>query len=350
MSMLHAGTAAFAAALCLLPLSPAFAASGITSPGAGQAVTAHTVLPLRAVVEGPAAGPSELSLLAPGADTAEVVAVSSDPDGGELAYDLDTACASVVCPEPAPGANGTWTLRLSGAAEDERTFVLRIRPAVPAEVAADPAESGVRIRWRQGDEPDLRGYRVESGKGAVVRDRIGLDACDAERRCSVEVPEGAGSWTVRAFRATCPDCRDLLASPPSEPVRVQGEDGLLDVPVAQPSAAPQPTSAAPQRRPDQRGAFLGAFGSSRPAVRVPLPRGQAALPALPQAPGAVDQELGYGEQEVVVREPRQPLNRAQDAVGAALGSGDRWRLIGLSVLMIGGSLWLRRWARRIVAD
>lgn len=347
MSRPRACSAALAAGLLLLPAAPAAAASGITSPGAGQVVAADAVVPLRAVVDGPASEPSELSLLAPGASAAEVVAVSTSPDGGELAYDLDTSCVTGVCAGRVPAANGTWTLRLSGAAEDERTFVLRIPPAAPVDVDAARSEAGVRVRWQQGDEPDLRAYRVEDASGRVVRDRIGLDACDAERFCSVEVPEAAGAWSVRAFRATCPDCTDLLASPPSAEV---GAEDVVPVQVAevQPSVAPRKAPAA--RRPDQRGAFLGAFGRTRPAAQAAPAPARAMPPAPPTTAGEYGADLGYGGREVLVAEPRAPLSGAQEAVGSVLGTGERVRLLVLSALMVGGSLWLRRWTRQLVAE
>lgn len=348
MSAVRACSAALVAALVLLPVLPAAAASGITSPGAGEVVTAHAVVPLRAVVEGPDAEPSELSLRAPGASTADVVAVSTSPDGGELAHDLDTACAAAACVGSAPAANGTWTLTLSGAAEDARTFVLRIPPAAPVEVRADRSERGVTVRWQQGDEPDLRGFRVEDASGRLVRDRVALDACDAERFCSAEVPETSGPWAVRALRATCPDCRDLLVSPPSDLVQAEGVGPVEAAAVPPAPAGGQP--AQPQR-PGQADAFRSAFGSGRPVVQPPAPPpGRAVLPALPQDLGEYGSELGYQERELVVAEPRAPLSRAQEAVTSALLTGERVRLLVLSALMVGGSLWLRRWARRVIAD
>lgn len=341
--------AALTAGLLLLPAAPASAAGGITAPGSGEIVTADALVPLRAVVDGPVTEPTELSLQAPGAASADVVAVSADPNGGELAHDLDTACASGVCTERAPAANGTWTLRLSGAAEDERTFVLRIPPAAPGGVGAERSEAGVLVRWRQGDEPDLRGYRVEDARGAVVRDRLGLDVCDPERVCQVEVPEQGGAWTVRAYRATCPDCRELLASPTSTVVRAEGDSDPLAAVAPEPSPAPQ-QAAPPARRPDQRGAFLRSFGAGRPSAKAAPQPVRPAVQAPPQSGGSYGSELDYGEREVVVAEPAAPLSQAQDAGTSALGTGNRWQLLVLSGLMVGASLWLRRWARRVIAD
>jgi hypothetical protein len=45
-----------------------------------------------------------------------------------------------------------------------------------------------------------------------------------------------------------------------------------------------------------------------------------------------------------------PLSRASDAVGSLLGNGDRLHLLVLSGLMVAGSLWLRRWSRRAIAE
>lgn len=362
MSVLRACVAA-AALLLGVGATPAWAEGAITSPGAGTVVRADAVLPLRATADGPA----ELSLLAPGAATAEVVAATAE--GGELAHDFDTACATAVCTEPAPAANGTWTLRLSGAGEDERTFVVRIAPAVPADVAAALSEGGVTVRWRQGDEPDLRGWRVETPQGRIVRDGIGPAACDAERTCSVEVPEDAGSWTVRAFRKACPDCRESLASAASAAVRVPGQEpaapagtgagtgagaGTGSGAGAGAGAGPTPSTAPappPARRPDQRDAFLGAFGAGRPvAPAAPPPLPVNRLPALPQSSGTFAPELGYAEQELVVREPSAPLPRAAAAVGSALGTGERIRMLVLALLLVGAALWLRRWARRVITE
>lgn len=345
----RAWTAPLAAALLLTVASPASASSGITSPGAGTVVRADAVVALRAVVEEPG-GPNELSLQAPGAPDAEVVAVSAEP--GELAYDLDTACGQPVCDERRPVRNGTWTVRLSGAAEDQRTFVLRIPPAAPEQVEATRSEMGVMVRWLQGDEPDLRGYRVQDADGRLVKDRVGLQACDAERRCSVEVPEDAGAWTVRAYRATCPGCRELLLSPTSQPARVAADP--IPGPGASAGPAPSATAAAPApavqqaRRADQRRAFLGVFGSTRPAVAPPP--AAARLPVLPQDDGSYEQELGYGEREIVVPEPRGPVSRAQEAPSATLWTGECIGLVVLSLLLVAGSVWLRRWTRRAIAE
>ena len=353
MSTSRACTAALTAALLLGLAVPASAASGITSPGAGEVVTADAVVPVRALVEAP--GPSELSLQAPGAKQAEVVAVSADP--GELAYDFDTACASAVCTGRQPAANGTWTVRLSGAAKDERTFVVRIPPAAPEEVEVSRSEGGVLVRWARGAEPDLRGYRIQSAAGAVLRDRIGLSACDAEGRCMAEVPEDAGAWAVRAYRATCPDCRPWLLSPASAVVRAEDTEqpvAVPPVPVVKPKPKPKSSAAAaaPARPRAQRDAFLSAFGAGRPAVSAPLPPAGAARPqALPEAPGSYDQELGYGQRELVVAEPGPPLGRAaQDAVTAALDNGNRVRLLVLGALMVAAAVWMRRWARRAIAE
>ena len=337
-------------AALLFPAAPAFAAGGITSPGAGLVVAADAVVPLRATVEGPTTQPSELTLQAPGAD-AQVVAVSTSPSGGELKYDLDTSCVRAVCASRAPARNGTWTVRLSGPTDDERTFVLRIPPAAPTGVAASPSEAGVMVRWRLGAEPDLTGYAVRDASGAVVRDGIGTESCDVEGRCMVEVPESGRSWSVVAFRSTCPDCAEVLASPASEPVGVQAAAPV--VPGGAPAIVPKPSpSAAPEQRrpaPDQAGAFTRAFGTGRGAA-VAAPPAARAVPAQPTQPdGTFGSELGYAAPDVVLATPRTPASRAQDALTAA-PTGDRLRLLLLSSLMIGAAVWLRRWARRAIAD
>lgn len=335
------------AVLLLLPTAPARAGGGITSPGPGEVVTADAVLPLRAVVEGPSPGPTELTLTEPGSEVARVVAVSTSPDGGELAHDFDTACAGSVCADRSPVRNGTWVLRLRGGATDERPFDLRIPPTAPVGVAAEPAQAAVLLRWQRGAEPDLAGYSVEDGSGALVRGGIGLDACDASGRCQVEVPADAGSWSVRAHRKVCPDCVTTLPSPPSERVTAGGAastpvDGVLPPP---PAAEP----AAEERRgqlPDQRSAFAEAFGASRPAAGA-VPRG-VMTPGAPgaQPDGPYDMELGYDAPQAGSPPGRESVGEAL----SALGSTDRVWLMVASGLMIGVAAWLRRWARRVAAD
>jgi hypothetical protein len=71
---------------------------------------------------------------------------------------------------------------------------------------------------------------------------------------------------------------------------------------------------------------------------------------LPEVDGEFEEELGYGEREIVVTQPRPPLNRAQDAVASALGQGNRIPLLVLSAVMIALGVWLRRWARRAISE
>jgi hypothetical protein len=334
------------AAVLLLPAAPAVAAGGITSPGAGEVVTADAVLPLRAVVEGPVTGPSELTLTEPGSDVEQVVAVSTSPGGGELAYDFDTSCADSVCAQRSPARNGSWLLRLRGSASDERTFDLRIPPAAPVELTAEPVGGGVLLQWRRGAEPDLTGYAVEDAQGALVRGGIGLDACDASGRCRAEVPSEAGAWAVRAYRQVCPDCVTTLRSSRSETVALQAAaDSPVDVAVPAPASEPPPEESRPPLR-DQRSAFAQAFGAGRPAVGE-LPRGAApAGPPAAQPDGAYDLELGYDAPQAGSAPGRESVGEAL----SALGSADRVRLTLVSGLLIGGALWLRRWARRVIAD
>ena len=335
-------------AALLVPAAPASAAGGITSPGAGEVVTADAVLPLRAVVEGPSTQPSELTLQAPGADEAQVVAVQTSPSGGELAYDFDTSCARVVCTGRVPARNGTWTVRLNGPTTDERTFDVRIPPAAPVDVAAARSESGVVVRWRLGAEPDLTGYAVRDASGAV-RGRTGTDVCDVEGVCRVEVPEQGRSWSVVAFRTTCPGCAEVLASPASEPASVSGAAPAA-APVVVPEPSPSPSPAAQRREvPDQGAAFTRAFGTGR-AAAAPAPAApRAAQPAPVQPDGTFGTELGYAAPDVALATPRSPASRAQDAL-ASVPESDRLRLLVLSSLMIGAAVWLRRWARRTIAD
>lgn len=339
--------------LVLLPAAPAAAASGITAPGDGEIVGADAVVPVRAVVDGPAVRPSELRLQAPGSDTTEVVAVQSSPDGGELAYDFDTACAQQLCAGRVPAVNGTWTVRLTGAASDERTFVLRIPPAQPTQVAVEPAEAGVVLRWRRGAEPDLTGYAVEDGRGATVRAGIGLDSCDAEGTCRVELPEDDGAWSIRAFRAACPDCSDDLASIASETVRLGDASASGPLPAqvgggGAPGEPGEPSSGAGRPVPDQGDAFARAFGSGRPAALPSAPPQQAAAPA-PQLPdGSYDATLGYTAPQAGSASA-SGAQQAQEALDRAVG-GDRTALVVASLIMVSVAWWLRRWARRAIRD
>lgn len=341
------------AALLLVPAAPAAAASGITSPGAGETVVADAVVPLRALVEGPVTGPSELTLRGPDAAEGEVVAVQTSPAGGELAYDFDTACATRLCTGRVPALNGTWTVELRGAAEDERSFVLRIPPAAPVDVAAVPSEGGVRVMWRQGDEPDLTGYAVQDERGGNVRDGIALEACDAERQCSVEVPQDAGAWTVRAFRSVCPGCGEVLASESSATVRAAAPPPLVPAsPPAAPSTGPPPPSAksAAARPGAQRDAFTRAFGTGRRPLTAGAPAPPAAQPAAPLPDGTFDPTLGYAEQERVLSTAPAPAPRGAPESVASLATADRLRLGLLAAVMVAAAVWLRRWARRAIRD
>ena len=323
----------------LLPAAPASAAGGITSPGTGEVVTTESVVLLRAVVEGPAATPSELSLIEPGTGRETVVAVSASPGGGELTADFDTACAS-QCTGRAPARNGRWTLRLRGSAEDERTFELRIPPAVPSDVAAEPAGQGVLLRWVRGDEPDLTGYAVEDADGAPVA-QVALDACDATGRCRLEVPADTGSWAVRAVRTACPGCAETLRSEPSAPVSLTSAG-----PPVPALPEPSPSSSAAQPVQDQRSAFVRSYGTG---VRLPAPA-PAAVPrdgqAAPPPGGTYDVALDYA--------PPPPGAAAGGAsleeTLSGIGGGSRLPLLLLSGLLVGSSVLLRRWLRRAVLD
>lgn len=343
------------AAVLLVPAASAASAAsgGITSPGVGEVVRTEDVVALRAVVPGPAVGPSELTLQGPGAPQAEVVAVQASPDGGELAYDFDTSCARQVCSGRVPARNGTWTVRLEGPSRDERSFELRIPPAVPADVSAARSEDGVTLRWSLGQEPDLAGYAVQDASGALVRDGIEPADCSRGGQCSVTVPSEARAWRVRAFRASCPDCTEMLASEPSAPVAAGDEQALPDTPEAVPapeSSSPSPSAQARRPATSQSQAFTRAFGAARPQTTAPSPSPASAAAPAPEADGSYDLELGIQGPDAVLSTSRPPASRAQDAALSALGTGERVRLAVLSALLIGGAWWLRRWARRAAAE
>lgn len=331
----------------LSPAAPAWAEGGaITSPGPDETFVAHAVVPLRAVVDGPSAEPSELRLIEPGTGAEQVVAVSTAPGGGELAADFDTACAATVCTQPLPARNGKWTLRLRGAADDERTFSLRIPPAAPVDVRAEPAGSQVLLQWRRGAEPDLTGFDVQSGDGRLVRSGISLDACDGDGRCSLEVAPDVEAWTVRAHRRTCPDCSATLASPPSEPARLGDGPVETALPEVQPAPTGEPAPEDPDRRElvDQRDAFRQAYGTGVRGQQQAPPRPAPVGPQPAAEPdGAFDTELGYGDP--AAQGPGGPLRSIEESLDA-MSTGSRVLLLGMAAALVGTSWWLRRWARR----
>lgn len=296
---------------------------GIVSPTAGTVVEQPGPVELRALAQGPDVRPTRMLLLAPGAPAAEVVAVHEGPDSGELVAVLDPDCHPAPCAARRPAPNGEWLLSLDGATEDSRTFVLRVPPAVPEALGADPVEAGVALTWRAGAEPDLRGWRVEG----AAEQAVDVGACDATGACRTVVPASTGPWRLRALRATCPDCEQVLASDATRDVQLPETAARAAAPPAE--QAPAPAQRAP--RPfTPSGELATVQVPALPAPAAPAPAGEAPL----------DTTLGYAA---------PATGAGADPVLDLLGARSTPVLV-LAALLVALSWWLRRWARRAIAD
>lgn len=255
------------------------AGAAVTAPGNGTVFTSYSSFTVSASYER-SGSETRLTLTSPGGPEVTVASAPSGLSGGTLSYRLDTGCwtyPSESCSGGKLAPNGTWTVTQSGGGGGSSTFVTRIRPAAPSSLAAtvlSPRE--VKLSWRRGAEPDLTGFQVVEGD-AVVRDGIGLSACDGAT-CSAVVSyatDGSGEHTyaVRALRSTGPDSGTTLESPLSTTVSARLE---------RPAPSPEPAEAGgsdsggtggpePSSGPGAGGSDPGTGGSGSGAGQGPTP-------------------------------------------------------------------------------
>lgn len=162
----------------------------------------------------------------------------------QLRGNLDTDCASNDCAtnQVKPARNGTWTVQLSGAENDSASFVLRIPPRAPRSVsAATTAHREITVTWTRGSEPDLTGFTVHDGNGAVLRDGISTSACSGTSCSTVfsygEDDSGERTFRVRAHRSVAPGSSDAVGSEQSSSASAT----LAPKPAPKPTPTPEPT-------------------------------------------------------------------------------------------------------------
>lgn len=229
-------------AALLVAAAPASAA--IVAPGPGTTYTAGTTVAIEASVP---QSSSQSTLTLKGPDGAvRTLATSGDRDSlgrypsQTLRGSLDTDCASADCSpgQVKPARNGTWTVQLSGAQSDSQAFVLKIPPKAPASVRAQTtAFREITVSWTRGSEPDLTGFTLYDGSGAVLRDGIGTGACSGTS-CSTalsygEDDSGERTFRLRAHRATAPGSASVVDSAQS--------DSASATLAAKPQPTPEPT-------------------------------------------------------------------------------------------------------------
>ena len=238
---------------CAMVLSavPAAAAAGITVTRATDGstvtvdgpVTSDDVLHIRGHIDARTAT-TELVVLAPGDGTAHVVdqGAGTITGGDTLAYDLSTACLSydpkrAPCSGRRPAVNGTWTAQLRGGASAVSQFTLRVPPGQPTGVTVASDSRSVTVSWQEGAEPDLRSYDVLDGSGHVLASNLAPSSvCGSDGLCQKQLTgTSARSFSVRAYRATCPSCTETLASAPSAPASLSSS-GTTATPVESPSS------------------------------------------------------------------------------------------------------------------
>ena len=221
------------------------ASAAITTPGAGTTYTSDTTVAIEASVP-QSSTQSTLVLKGPDGSTRTLDTSGSRDSLGRypaqtLRGSLDTDCATADCTsgQVKPARNGTWTVQLSGAQSDSKSFVLRLAPKAPSSVSAETtAFREITVGWTRGTEPDLTGFTLLDGGGSVVTSGIGTDACSGTR-CSTVVRYGdddAGErvFRVRAHRATAPDSSEVVDS---------GDSGTASATLqAKPAAQPEPTT------------------------------------------------------------------------------------------------------------
>ena len=235
----------------VLSALPAAAAAGVTVTRAADGstvtvdgpVTSDDVLHVRGHIDA-RTSTTDLVVLAPGDGTAHVVdqGAGTLTSGDTLAFDLSTACLSydpkrAPCSGRRPAVNGTWTAQLRGGASAVSQFTLRIPPAQPTGVAVASDSRSVTVSWQEGVESDLRSYDVLDGSGHVLAGNLAPSSvCAADGHCEKQLTgTSARSFTVQAYRATCPSCSETLASAPSQPASLSSS-GTTATPVESPSS------------------------------------------------------------------------------------------------------------------
>jgi hypothetical protein len=233
-------------AALLLAAAPASAATGITAPGDGTPYDRDANIHIAASID-KNSGSADLKVKPPNGTAQTVDSASTTlTAGASLAYDFDTAtCASFprACSGRAQAVNGRWTVTLEGGGKvlDTATFIIRIAPRAPQNVAARAdGYRAVVVSWSKGVEPDLTGWTLYADGGPSGN--VGTDACNGSS-CSTTVTyaqDGTGSHTYSlvAHRRAAPDSSDVLDSPQSG----QASATLGSPPPPPPSPQPSPSS------------------------------------------------------------------------------------------------------------
>jgi hypothetical protein len=229
-------------AALLVAAAPASAA--IVTPGAGTTYTSDTTVAIEATVP---QSSSQSTLVLKGPDgSSRTLATSGSRDSlgrypaQTLRGSLDTDCASADCSpgQVKPARNGTWTVQLAGAQSDSKAFTLKVPPKAPTSVRAQTtAFREITLSWTRGSEPDLSGFTVYDGNGAVVRDGIGTGACSGTS-CSTTLAygdddSGERSFRLRAHRTAGPGSSEIVDSAQSDSASATLE--------AKPQPTPEPT-------------------------------------------------------------------------------------------------------------
>ncbi|MCW2570203.1 MAG: hypothetical protein JWO88_261 [Frankiales bacterium] len=383
----------------LLAAGPAYATTGITSPGNGVAFTSDTTVHIAATLD-KNSGSADLRLTRPGS-TAETVASASSSltSGASLGYDFDTAtCATYPssCSGRAEAPNGQWTVTLVGGSRtlDTSTFTLRIPPRAPASLSAQAdGYRAVVLTWPKGQEPDLTGWTVYAD-GSQGQD-VGTDACSGTS-CSTTVTyaqDGTGdhTYSLVAHRTVAPNSTDTLdssqspqasatldAPPPPSPTPADNSGGTTggtsggstggtsggsaagstgsgsssaggSSSGTHSSGSGSSSAIAAGKAPAtvaQRRAFALTFKAFAPKLGIPKLPPLPAQPAVaPLADGTYQKTLGY--KDVVKREkvstPQASVRRVTGAVGSALDSGQFLRSIAGALVLLLVAAHLRRW-------
>lgn len=300
-------TAPAAVGLAVTPAPAALAASsGITTPSVeNQVFSSGNTLTVEATV--PAlTRPTTLTVTGP-----------SGAKGGTSATQYPSTMTqklSVVVMTDGGSAigNGTWLVQLSGGITGSRHFITDFAPATPTGFSA--SGSGIRqvsFAWTLGKEPDLVGYALLDGTGAVLQDRIDPAKACAGSTCSAVVSypsdspgshdyalvarrTGGTSAIHDSLRATA---SAILAGPAQRPVQGAAAGPSTSRPAAGSNGSPPrsnqpqravPTAAPGRSRPVLSSDFAAVAPSlglpKLPAAPAPLIAGEAPLPQGTSAP------------------------------------------------------------------